>query len=300
MRSAILVFLLSVSASAQSLVSGGSGGATQASVSESTVTIAGTGSRCFSADNPTLVVDCGAHTVTVGGAGLTVTYGVAAATGVFSGLVTSAASGNAFSSLTGGVAAGYFNANQIANAPGNGFYAYAGNSLGLTSNGVRRFSLDGNGVTMFGNNGAVVSSFTALGSLNLANAANITIASPAGTNLVAFSSVPIHNVSGAVIVGTLATGTTFMAFTPDAAITLTRVSCVVEVAGIGGAGDVIKCNNSTGTGVSVTLSAAAAAGTYTTAPGSAAIAYQNVVSCHIDSAATTRPITTCVLEYTMQ
>lgn len=55
---------------------------TPASVTASTVTVsAGTGSKCFSADDPTLVVDCNLHKVTVGGsAGLSVTYGVTAGT----------------------------------------------------------------------------------------------------------------------------------------------------------------------------------------------------------------------------
>lgn len=124
--------------------------------------------------------------------------------------------------------------------------------------------------------------------------------SPGSNGAVILSTAPVFNVSGSIIVGTLASGTTFLAFTPDSAITLTRVSCVVEVAGVGGSGDTVKCNNAAGTGVSVTMGAAAAAGTYTTAVGSAAIAYQGAVSCHIDSGATTRPIATCVLEYVMQ
>lgn len=143
--------------------------------------------------------------------------------------------------------------------------------------------------------GTTVSTFTTTGSLNLAAGASLQQA-----GVVLFSSSPVQHVSGSIIVGSLASGTTFMAFTPDAAITLIRVGCAVEVAGVAGSGDTVKCNNAAGTGISVTVSAAAAAGTYTSATGNAAIAYQSPVSCHLDSGAATRPIMTCVLEYLMQ
>lgn len=62
----------------------------QASISETTITIpSGTGSKCFSADDPTLVVNCNLHKTTVGGsAGLVVTYGAAVGTMTSAGLVS--------------------------------------------------------------------------------------------------------------------------------------------------------------------------------------------------------------------
>ena len=55
------------------------------SISPATVTIpSGTGSACFSADNPTLAVNCANHTASAGGSGgLSVTYGVTASSGTF-------------------------------------------------------------------------------------------------------------------------------------------------------------------------------------------------------------------------
>lgn len=115
-----------------------------------------------------------------------------------------------------------------------------------------------------------------------------------------FSSAPVVTVCAPVIVGTLASGSTFMAFTPDAAITLIRITTTIEVVGIIGGGDAVKCNNAAGTGLTATSAAGAAVGTVTTAVGSAAIAYQGTISCHIDSTASTRPILTACLEYVMQ
>lgn len=147
-------------------------------------------------------------------------------------------------------------------------------------------SLSSLGAAASGANGDITS-FTALSALKVG----------AGVSV---SSGPVFHACGPIIVGTLATGTTFMAFTPDAAITLLRITAVVEVAGVGGSGDAIKCNNSVGTGLSVTLGAAATAGISGTTTGNAAIAYQGAVSCHIDSTAATRPIATVCLEYTLQ
>lgn len=75
------LLLLSSFAGAGGIVQGGFA-PQSASISEATVTIpSGTGSACFSADNPTLVVDCSLHKVSVGGAaGLVVTYGTALST----------------------------------------------------------------------------------------------------------------------------------------------------------------------------------------------------------------------------
>lgn len=121
-----------------------------------------------------------------------------------------------------------------------------------------------------------------------------------GSTGVAISSTPVFHICGAVIVGSLASGTTFLSFTPDSAITLIRITGAVEVAGVAGSGDTVKCNNAAGIGVSVTMTAAATAGTTNSTAGSAAIAYQGAVSCHIDSGAATRPIMTACLEYILQ
>lgn len=159
---------------------------------------------------------------------------------------------------------------------------------GAVSGGIpATASLSGLGAAASGAN-SDITSLTALTSVKF------------GAAGVAFSSAPVFHACAPVIVGTLASGTTFMTFTPDSPITLIRVSGTVEVAGIGGAGDTVKCNNSAGTGVSVTLSAAAAAGATATTTGSGAIAAQSAVSCHIDSAATTRPIATFCVEYVLQ
>lgn len=56
----------------------GSASVSGATLAPSTVTISGSGEKCFSVDDPTLVVNCRTNTVTVGGnAGLAVTYGLA-------------------------------------------------------------------------------------------------------------------------------------------------------------------------------------------------------------------------------
>lgn len=121
-----------------------------------------------------------------------------------------------------------------------------------------------------------------------------------GAGGVSFSSAPVGHVCGAAVVGSLASGTTFLTFVPDAPVTLRRVTFDVVVAGIAGSGDTITCNNAAGTGISVTVGAAAAAGTVATGVGTANIAYQATVSCHIESAAATRPIGNVCLEYVGQ
>ena len=67
----------------------------------STITVNGTGSACFSADNPTLLVNCTTHAVSAGGAaGLSVTYGLSAGSSTITNeIVTSTLTvkGNAFS-----------------------------------------------------------------------------------------------------------------------------------------------------------------------------------------------------------
>lgn len=148
--------------------------------------------------------------------------------------------------------------------------------------------------TSFGS-GATKSTFTATGSLQLAAGASLTIG---GVAVVGSTPTVVH-VCAPIIVGTLASGTTFMSFAPDAAIKLLRLTATIEVAGVIGGGDIFTCNNSAGTGVTVTSAAGAVAGTVTTAfvSGGAAIAYQAVISCHIDSTATTRPIANVCLEY---
>lgn len=111
------------------------------------------------------------------------------------------------------------------------------------------------------------------------------------------STATIANVSGGSFSTGLSNGTTFQSFIPDAAISLRRVCATVAIAGVGGSGDTIRCNNAAGDGISVTLGAAAAAGTTACATGTAAIAYQAQVFCHLDTGAVTMPLFNMNLEY---
>lgn len=98
---------------------------------------------------------------------------------------------------------------------------------------------------------------------------------------------------------TLGLGTTFTAMVPDEAVTLKRITATVVVAGVGGAGDTYRCQNSAGTGLSVTVAAAAGAGTVTTATGTAEISSgQTVNGLLLTSAAVTSPVINLVCEYT--
>lgn len=146
-------------------------------------------------------------------------------------------------------------------------------------------------------NGAVQTAKLGTDSVTVGKILNGTITAAKLDATTLFSSAPVNHVCGATIVGALTSGTTFMTFVPDAAITLLRINADVVVAGIAGTGDVIRCNNAAGTGVSVSLTAAAAAGTTATGTGNAAVAYQGQVYCHIDSDAATRPIVNVTLEY---
>ena len=96
-----LLLVLASRAVAGGIVQGGLSAASS-SLSPSTITITGTGSKCFSADDPTLVVDCGAHKVTVGGsAGLGVTYGVTAGSVTTSGVAGMSLVGASIQSTAG-------------------------------------------------------------------------------------------------------------------------------------------------------------------------------------------------------
>ncbi len=121
-----------------------------------------------------------------------------------------------------------------------------------------------------------------------------------GAGGIAISSTPVMTVCGPLILGTLATGATFLSFVPDSAITLIRLTTTIVGVGIIGGGDAVKCNNAAGSGLTATSSAGAAVGTVTNATGSVAIAYQGTVSCHIDTTATTRPILNACLSYIFQ
>lgn len=117
---------------------------------------------------------------------------------------------------------------------------------------------------------------------------------------VAFSSVPVH-VAGGALTANLTSGVTFYAFTLPSAITLRTISTVVQVAGVGGSGDTIRCNDSAGTGIEVTIGAAAAAGTVTeNLTSSANIAANARVNCHVESGAATKPNASIALGYVMQ
>lgn len=122
-----------------------------------------------------------------------------------------------------------------------------------------------------------------------------------GGTSIAFSSSPVMFMSGYSVVGTLASGATFY-ITPMilGAITLRAITTDIIVAGVVGGGDAVRCNDAAGNGLTATSGAGAVAGTITNVVGSIAIAYGSVISCHIDSTATTRPILGVSLEYVMQ
>lgn len=91
-----------------------------------------------------------------------------------------------------------------------------------------------------------------------------------------------------------------MTFTPDANISVVRITATVNVAGVIGGGDLYTCNNAAGTSITVTTGAGAAAGTTATTAGLVNLASLGAISCHIDSTATTRPISNVCVEYKMQ
>ncbi len=126
---------------------------------------------------------------------------------------------------------------------------------------------------------------------------NITGSSGVG---VAMTTGPFASFGGDVGLGTLATGTTFFTFTPKSAIMMDNICFTVTGAGVGGAGDTITCNIAGSTGFSVTSAAAAAAGTTTCTTSNVAVAYNTQIFCHIESAATTRPIGNAIVGYRMQ
>lgn len=113
------------------------------------------------------------------------------------------------------------------------------------------------------------------------------------------SSAPIAHVGGGIFIS-LTAGTTFAAFVPDSAITLRRMTITIIQASVGGGGDTVKCNDSTGNGISATSSNAATAGTVTSTAGTASIAVGATVSCHVESTAVTKPFLIFLMEYVMQ
>lgn len=96
MKFALLLLLSSLGYSQVIKQNGSSGSSngvpiTPTSVTASTVTVNGNGSQCFSADNPTLVVDCGNHRVGVGtatpGTKLNISSGVLTVDGTSPGII---------------------------------------------------------------------------------------------------------------------------------------------------------------------------------------------------------------------
>lgn len=116
----------------------------------------------------------------------------------------------------------------------------------------------------------------------------------------ALSNPPVAVANANSFLGTLASGTTFFSFTTINAITLKSLETRVQVIGVIGSGDAVKCNDAAGSGLTATTSAGAAVGTVGTVSGSVNIAAATTVSCHIESAATTRPIYNIALSYIMQ
>lgn len=97
---------------------------------------------------------------------------------------------------------------------------------------------------------------------------------------------------------TLALGTTFFAFVPDQDVTLARITVTVVVAGVGGTGDIYRCQDDAGNNVEVTVAAAAAAGTVATATGSGNITNGNQVSGLLYSSdGITSPVVNVLCEY---
>ncbi len=133
----------------------------------------------------------------------------------------------------------------------------------------------------------------------LTGAAFTGVVTVGGVAVLTGSTVAISHVSGGSFSTGLSNGTTFQSFVPDAAISLRRLCATVAIAGVGGSGDTIRCNDAAGSGVSATLSAAAAAGTTTCSTGVVAIAYQGQVYCHLDTDAITVPLFNMNLEYTI-
>lgn len=108
-------------------------------------------------------------------------------------------------------------------------------------------------------------------------------------------------IAGGALTANLTSGVTFYAFTVPSAITLRTLTAVVQVAGIGAGADVIRCNDAAGTGIQVSITGAAAAGTITDElGGSANIATQTRVNCHIESANATKPNVSITLGYVTQ
>ena len=118
-------------------------------------------------------------------------------------------------------------------------------------------------------------------------------------NVVAMSSAPVAHVAG-VALANLASGTTIQAFTPDSAITLRRLTGTTVIAGIAGAGDILRCGTSDASNCQVTMDAAQAAGARDMAVCSIAIALGTEVACWLTSDAATKPAFNFALEYVMQ
>lgn len=121
---------------------------------------------------------------------------------------------------------------------------------------------------------------------------------PTGVTL---ANPPVMTTGASSLLGTLASGTTFFSFTTVNPITLASIEIRVVSAGVGGAGDSVYCNDpASGAAVSATTAAAAAAGTTATASASIPVASATRVHCHIESAATTKPVYNIALSYQMQ
>lgn len=176
------------------------------------------------------------------------------------------------------------------------------NAQMVRQNGASLSSLPGTVPVANGGTGATTAGTarTALSAAGSGANTDITSLNLNGTSI-SFSTSPVMFMSGYSVVGSLASGTTFYS-TPllRGAIRLLAITTDIAVAGVIGGGDAVTCNDAAGNGLSVTSAAGAVAGTVTHASGSVTIAYGSVISCHIDSTATTRPVLGVSLQYVMQ
>lgn len=120
-------------------------------------------------------------------------------------------------------------------------------------------------------------------------------------SLVAFSSVPVHQVCGYNSVATLPAGTTFNAFTPSSDIYIRRGnSNIVVASAVGTTMDSVQFGTAAS---SITASSAigAAAGTYSTVTSTGILVLAgNKVSMWLQGDTTTKPIFNACLEYVVK